>query len=71
MIYKGPAAWLAVEDIAIDDGGRGLITGPVKAPTTRYAAMFFRSWLAQVLSCGDGPATRSSLYRNTASIMKV
>ena len=53
----------------------GSIPGPVKSTQCRQrlatVATFLRSCLARALSRGDGPATRYTLRRNTASIMKV
>ena len=51
------------------------ITGPVKLAQGRQrlatVATFLRSCVAQALSRGDGPATRYTLGRNTASIMMI
>ena len=35
------------------------------------ATTFPRSCVAQALSCGDGPAIRCTLLRNTASVMMI
>ena len=53
----------------------GSIPGPVKSAQHRQrlaiAATFLRSCVAQALSRRDGPVTRYTLRRNTASIMKI
>ena len=51
------------------------IPGPVKSGECRHrfaaAATFLRSCVAQVLTANMDPATRYTLWRNTASIMKI
>ena len=56
-------------------GGLGFDSRQVEAgtvsPTTRTAATFFRSCVAQALCRGYGPASRYTLQRNSASTMKL
>ena len=55
--------------------GFNLIPWLVKLDTGRQrlttAVMFLRSSVAQILSRGDGPATRYTLWRNAACIIKI
>ena len=45
--------------------------GTVSSTARHHGDVFFRSCVAQALSCGGGPCHRYTLRRNTASIMKI
>ena len=75
VFIPDPSARAVAQGIAIGAGGVGFNSwaGQIGHKQQRLTteAMFLRICVAQALSRGEGPRTRYTLRRNTASIMKI